>query len=279
MNQIRQLAESDEELAAKIDLLQGFGFSDSQDIPIQAVPVKKVGSLYRRLHSAAAVALLIAFLTSAAITSYAVFRQKPLVEDSFNDGWFDTRIWDPYLGRKGVREEQGQLRLLNRGSIVPQADIQGDFEIEFDWEWVDLSSDPLYPDALTVCLFTSGRHATLHPFQPEDGLEITFEVRRGNIAICPRIVGLSNTTSPLGSLPLAPGQNYQIRIKVVGKDISIYASGSGIDPKYRKTPVMTYQVKHEFTGKRVAIYNREYVGGSNHESRLDNLIIRSLKGN
>jgi hypothetical protein len=32
---------------------------------------------------------------------------------------------------------------------------------------------------------------------------------------------------------------------------------------------------HDFPAARIAIYNREYVGGTNHESHIDNVVVRS----
>ena len=70
--------------------------------------------------------------TAAAV---AILRTPPLLADNFNDGWLDVRLWK--VGRRSVMEENGYVRLMNRGLLITQKEFTDPISVDFDWKWID----------------------------------------------------------------------------------------------------------------------------------------------
>lgn len=276
--EVARVAEADEELAAKLDAFGacvGKRAEPTVATPRSFPPPRP--SRRRFFRQLAASVAGVAVLGGAAYAGYELLREHPLLEDNFRDEWLDTRLWDTYRGRKGIREEGGHLRLLNRGSLVTAATLPEAVEIELDWMWLDLTGDPLYPDNLHIGLRTSGRHETEHSFRLLDGVEVEFQPHRGVACVNPALAAADITRiSPAGELKFAPGKWYHLRVTDDGKRVSVFASGPEIDRKYAKEPAVAVDVPGGHADRRVAFFNREYLAGANHESRIDNVVIRKL---
>ena len=61
-----------------------------------------------------------------------------------------------------------------------------------------------------------------------------------------------------------------------GVRISVFLSGPFIDPKFKQEPSLVATPTVWPEGKNIAFFNREYVAGTNHESNLDNIVIRHV---
>lgn len=276
--EVARAAAADEELAAKLDAFCACVGKRSE--PADTTPrSQSLSSPPRRrfFRQLAASVAGVVVLGGAAYAGYELLREHPLLEDNFRDEWLDTRIWETHRGRKGIREEGGHLRLLNRGSLVTVATFPEAIEVELDWMWLDLTGDPLYPDNLHIGLRTSGRHEPEHNYRLLDGVEVVLKPHSGTVCVNPALAADDrNRTSPPGELKFAPGKWYHLRITDDGKRVSVYASGPEIDRKYAKEPAVAVDVTGEYAERRVAFFNREYVAGANHESRIDNVVIRKL---
>ncbi len=271
-------AAADEELAAKLDALGACAGRRAEPPISVGVAGPRPNSSRRRLAKQLAAAVAgVALLGGAAYAGYEWLREKPLVEDNFRDEWLDSRVWDTGRGRKGVREEGGHLRLLNRGSVVTQAECPAPMELELDWQWVDVAADPNYTDNLSVGLRTTGTHQREHAYKLLDGVVVDFNSHRGAVYVYDAQAPASGETiSPRGEVKFAAGKWYHLRVTDDGKRVSVYVSGPDIDRKYAKEPVIAVDVTGVYTGRRVALFNREYVAGANHESRIDNVVVRPL---
>ncbi|MFO0935756.1 MAG: family 16 glycoside hydrolase [Gemmataceae bacterium] len=279
---VRNYAATDRELAAKLSALAGCaGFTQEDETPSTSIQSRQImkgakpsrRTLFKQLAATIAIAVL---LCGVGYAGYEWLREKPLFEDNFNDEWLDTKLWDTHRGRKGVREEGGYLRLLNRGFVVTANEFPDPIEISLDWQWIDLEGDPLYPDNFSVGLRTSGIHEKNRPFDPVNGIEVAFVPHHGGVYVQEKPVGGRLVQSPQGICKFVAGKWYHLRITDDGKRINIYVNGQGIDKKYTTEPVLTVESANPSKDHRISFFNREYVGDANHESRIDNVVIRNL---
>jgi hypothetical protein len=281
-DEIRRIAVKNAELAAKFRALEAAAGMSSPvtELESKAVPNVRANTskkpLHRLLKLLAASMAIVLLLSGAVYAGYELLRDRPLLDDNFRDEWLDTKIWDTYRGRKGIREEGGHLRLLNRGSLVTAQAFPDPIELEFDWQWIDLASDPLYPDYLCVSLHTSGRHDEITPYESLDGIDVNFNPHHGGVIIGSREGGNPAQRSDHGILKFSSGKWYHLRITDDGNTVAVFARGPEIERKYDKEPILIYEYKTSASEHRVSFFNREYIAGANHESRIDNVVIRRL---
>jgi hypothetical protein len=228
--------------------------------------------LTRRSAIAAGVALVVG---GGAWAAYEALAPRPLMEDNFNGNWLDPNKW--HTARPSTRAEHGYLRLNNRGSVVTTREFPGPVEIGFDWRWIELNGHISYRDTLTVAVHTSGRHAATHPYRVLDGLEVSIEAHAGHVGIASPTDPDFGEATPQGSLPMPDGKWHHVRILDDGASITIYLSGPEIDPKYDGKPVFTAKYEGTFAKHHIAIYNREPVAESIHESHIDNFYVKKLQ--
>jgi hypothetical protein len=126
-------------------------------------------------------------------------------------------------------------------------------------------------------LRTTGRHDPQHAFKQQDGVVLEFNSHRGAVYVFPADgVEADQKVSPQGELKFSAGKWYHLRIIDDGKRIELFTSGPEIDAKYRRVPAFAVELAGQYQEHRVAFYNREYVAGANHESRIDNVTIRRM---
>lgn len=274
VSEIERQAASDPELAAELSILRALS------IPARGgelSPGKKGSlSLFRRrwIRSLAAGIGVLFLLGGASWAGYELLRTPPLFEDSFSSRTFSRSKWAVYLGRAGYRAEKGHLTLLNRGSVVPEMEFDGPIEIEFDWRWIEQDT-AWYAENLDVAIRTSGRHDEERPYGIVDGIVVQLSCVKHNVSV----MGTDNQVgieSSIDSTPFPAGEWHHVRIVDDGRSISVYVSGPSIDPKYRREPVVEYVPLTWPTERRIAFYNREYLASTNHESHIDNVVIRAL---
>lgn len=276
-----EAAAADEDFAAELAALAALGnpaeaaLSDTTPAAVPPTTRRRRSTLHR---SALAAGILLA-LGGVAWGGYELLRIPPLLEDDFSSRTIANKKWDPRLGRKGVSATDGYLRLLNRGSVVTRAEFDEPIEITLDWRWIDLAQWPLYADVFTVCLRTRGEHKPEHAYEILDGLKIEFNANEGRVRAVragvpdPSII----TAADLDSTPFPAGAWHHLRIVDDGRTVSVYVEGPSVDPKYKKEPALTVAIPEGLTGKHVALFNREYVAGTNHESHVDNVKIRAMR--
>lgn len=282
--EVEQTAKSDPSLAAKLETLAAL---TCVDLPSSLRVVERPQSHWTRRQFVKGVAASlagVAVLGGAAYAGYEWLKPLPLVEDDFDDDWLDTTKWYVYLGRRGVRERDGHVRLMNRGSIVTRREFSEPIEVSFDWMWVDRAEDRLYSEVLKVALRTSGQHYDQRAYEVKDGLVITFGTE-GAYARIEAIEGNELQIRPL-TRQLARSQDgtaiikvetwHHIRITDDGRKVAVYLTGPRIDRKFAKVPVVEAEWDNAGGGKRIAIYNREFVGDTPHESRIDNFKVYRL---
>ncbi len=272
--EIERRAREDPETARQLSIVRSI--SSHAQLPL-VTPRKRfwqvlLGSLLRRRVVILAAILLL--LCGASWGIWYVVVGPPLMSDNFNDEWFDSTRW--HSARPGVREENGYLRLINRGSVVTREEFPGPIEVSFDWMWVDISSYPHYSDDLAIVLRTSGTHREQHAYEITDGVMVRFYTHDGRVKVeAPPLNALDE--SPKRSLRMPAGKWHRIRISDDGETVSVYITGPEIDGKYKEEPVLRVRCPGTYKSRRIAIYNRELVGEAVHESRIDNFESRKLK--
>lgn len=243
------------------------------------------GMRWRGASIAAAILLLI-----CVGFAWAVFRPRPLLSDSFGDEWVDPDLW--FTPRSGVREEGGHMRLLNRGYLVTEKEFSGPISVSFDWKWLDIDSHPHYSEQLAVVLRTTGRPREQHSFEVKDGVVVRFDAQGGRITVSLAKEDPSGFLDEIGStlstdsghrfqispaltkrIPMPAEKWHGIRIADDGRIVAVYLSGPEVPREYKDTPILSVRCPDEFTERHIAVYNREYVGETNHESRIDNFVL------
>jgi hypothetical protein len=231
-----------------------------------------------RLGRRAALVLIAAGVAGTGWAGWSVLRPRPLLEDNFNDRWFDPRLWT--CPRPIVREENGYLRLLNRGYIVTTKEFRGPIALAFDWRPIDLDGHPEYRDILTVALRTTGTPRSKHSYEAVDGILVKIDSQGGrvtaSIASPSSIESLQLRLMDAGTLPIPADEWHRVRITDDGTNIAVFVAGPEIRGADGENPVISIAYSGHLEGRRIALYNRELVGGVLHESHIDNLVVRSL---
>jgi hypothetical protein len=274
---IRAEATTDEGFAAELGAFAPLGST----IPESLTTTKAQPKRFRRLRhlgrrSSVLAAGLLLTLCGAVWGGYELLRTRPLLEDTFNTGTIEYGKWDPRLGRKGISARDGYLRLINRGSLVTRQEFDGPIEITFDWRWVDHGEWPLYAETFCVCLRTHGEHKPEHDFAITDGLVIDFNTVEHNLHIGVPGLASSRTSATPDVAPMPAESWHHIRIVDDGQTVAVFIEGPSIDPRHKREPILTATIPNTLTGQRAAFFNREYVGGTNHESHVDNVKIRAV---
>jgi hypothetical protein len=271
--EIMEEVDKDPALATQLDIM-----SRLSGLPLLALDERRaaasaLASRQRRRYRLFAIMVVVLALSGIGWTAWQVFRPRPLLEDNFNDGWVDVRLWR--TGRRGIHEENGYLKLMNRGSIVTQQEFRVPIEITFKWRWIDHAGDPLYAENLNIALRTSGRHDEKHPYDILDGFIVTLHGMGGCVKMIHPFEP-SSETSAVGGVPFPPNEWHDVRITDDGDTISVYLKGPAIDPKYAREPVLVGHRKQVPKGYRIAVYNRELVAKATHESHIDDFRVDVL---
>lgn len=263
----------DPEFAAEVAVLRSLAGTPAE-LPPSPTPKRR---RFRVRKSVLAILLLLLTAT-AAYAGYVLTRTPPLLEDSFSSQTVSYNNWERKLGRAGVRAEKGHLRLLNRGSVVTRQEFEGPIEVSFDWRWLDLGTHPHYAETFHVVLNTHGLHEDQHPFQITDGFTIDFNCVAHAVHMG-LVHGPYSLHAAPDSTPFPSDEWHHVRIVDDGVSISVFITGPAIDPKYEEQPVLVATPPSRPSGRRIAFFNREYVAGINHESNIDNVVVRSLIAN
>lgn len=279
-SRVEAQAATDEDFRAELSALSALGMAAATEPIVTPAPPahRTIRRRSFRRQAALAAGVLLA-VGGIAWGSYELLRERPLLEDDFGKKTISNANWEPHLGRKGVSASDGYLRLLNRGSVATRREFNEPIEIELDWKWIDLAQWPLYAEIFSVCLRTNGEHKKEHAYEILDGLKIEFNAVEGRVRAVR--AGVPDPSllkaAALDSTPFTPGEWYHLRLVDDGQIVSVYLSGPSIDPKFKKEPVLTVAIPEGLTGKRIALFNREYVSGTNHESQVDNVRVRALR--
>jgi hypothetical protein len=270
---ITERAGADEEFAAKLRIVQSLiGDEPAAKEPDEGVVSRLLRALRNRKFLLAACLFLAAIGVGWA--GYAMFTPSPLLEDDFQGSWFDAGKW--LVPRRVVRQEDGHLRLINRGAIVTQEEFPGPISISFRWRWLDLAGDPLYADHLTIALRTRGFFAGEWPFEVQDGILVRLNGWGGTASIFSVTDEKVVVTRPVGSAPMPPDAWHTVRITDDGQTIRLYLGGPEIPEQYLREPFLSLHHPVPAPHHHIAIYNRELVADAAHESQLDEFRLERL---
>lgn len=272
---IEAQARQDDCLAAKLNVMRWF----------MGAPMPEDGSsptgccvarwrrwlVGRRNWLAAACVLLLA---GVGWSGYALLVNPPLLEDNFNGRWFDAGKW---LGARPVlRQEDGHLRLSNRGAIVTQQEYPQPVSLSFRWRWLDLAGDPLNADHLTIALRTRGFFNPARPFEVQDGILVKLNASSGAASIQSVTEETLISQTAIATLPMPADLWHTVRITDDGETICLYLAGPNIPREHVKTPVLQLHSARRGQEYHIAIYNREFVADATHESHIDDFLLERL---
>lgn len=197
-------------------------------------------------------------------------RPQPLLQDDFADAWGDREVW--FTPRRTVREENGYLRLLDRGYLATVCEYPSPIKINLKWRWVDFSGEFLYRDSLCIALRTSGKPLEAHPHEVSDGILVRFKANNGCVTI-ERASDVANpiAETPLGSFKLPADVWHDITILDDGVTIQVFLRGTSHPERQGERPILTAVVPDAFPHHRIAFYNRERLASTSFESWLDDI--------
>jgi len=297
-SEARILAEDIRRLARKrIDVRQIAGMewlADSEEAGAAAIlsppaPCQEVDSLPRildrrrrwriplaaprRLRWVAAVLLIAA--TGFGWAGWRLAFPPPLMEDHFRGRRLDSRIWR--CERERVKQEDGYVRLTNRGYLVTKEHYPGPIEISFRWKFLDLGEQPLYWEHLTVALRTSGLPQPQYPHEVLDGIAVKLNAVSGAVQV---------TLPPEKEVQFSAAREkarfladtwYDVRITDDGETVAIYCEGPGMPEDASRNPLLLAHCPAASPQHHIALYNRELVAGIPHESHLNYFAVKSLR--
>lgn len=270
---------SDADLAARVNVLRevagletGESTADEEDVPPLRLKMRRRRPFWWRA------AALVAFLWAGAGLTWAGWKllvTPPLFADNFNSGWGDRQKWT--TARRHVFIEAGHARLFDRGHLVTVPEFSRPIDLRFRWKWIDLSGDLLYRDELVVALRTSGEVQPQWPFEGADGLQVRFRTYDGRVWIYDHATQEVLAQTPVGAVPLAADEWYDVRITDDGETVSVYLGGRGRGADAMERPLLRASVKDNAPSHHIAFYNRERVASASHDSLLDDIVIRPLE--
>lgn len=271
---IQAQAQSDEEFAAKLRVLQSFVGTESEAMPGRQRLLTRLMRLLRNKKSVLAASILL-LMIGVSWAGYVLLAPSPLLQDDFRGRWFNASKWN--APRRIVRQENGHLRLINRGAIVTQKEFPGPISISFRWRWLDLAGDPLYADHLTIALRTRGFFSGERPFEIQDGILIRLNAWGGTASIFSATDPAIDVIKPLGSAPLPADMWHDIRITDDGQRIALYIHGPEIPEQPGSQPFLSLLLPAQAQEYHVAIYNRELLADVVHESHIDDFRLDRLQ--
>lgn len=231
----------------------------AEGLPALAGPERKRGFFARALRLRWVAAALVIAAASLAWAGWRLAASPALVEDHFDGRRLDSRLWR--CERERVKQENGYLRLTNRGYLVTQREFPGPISIHFRWRYLDLGEQPLYQDHLTVVLRTTGLPRPKYPFEVQDGVLVQFDA----VAGMAKIVFGPDRTTKYATRPeeagFLPDTWYDVRITDDGATVRVYCTGPGMPARRPGTPLLEGQCADGAKTRHVAFYNRELVGG------------------
>jgi hypothetical protein len=273
---IEARAAADREFSARVGIL-GAGLPSAKEPSHSRRRLRRVLPRGRLL---AASLLVATVLGGAAWAAWAALAPHPLFEDHFRGRGLDNEKWDPSLGRRWVSQEDGYLRLVNRGIRVTRQEFREPIEVTLDWRWRDLAGDPEYAEDFCVALRTSGKHLQKHPYEVMDGVIIKFSCRGNCVDLVSRADRSLHELSPLNGTKFPPDAWHHIRITDDGETIAVYLAGPEIEAKYATTPVVRARSHADFgdagTPFHIAVYDRELVSEAEHESDVAHFVVGRL---
>jgi hypothetical protein len=160
-----------------------------------------------------------------------------------------------------VTFRQTAATLQNRGTLVSKKPFPNGAIVTTTWRWTKGPIETKYPDMLVFAFFTTGKQ---RPWAHEitDGAVVRFGPP-DTIYIQRSTPGEFETLAK-GEMKMVMGTDYKIAIEATPAEIRVL-----VDDKL----IASAPLKETFTGQKVAIYNREGVGGVLKESLLLNLIV------
>ena len=214
--------------------------------------------------------------------TWSVFSQKEdLLRDNFDDNHISSKRWNAYVGgipNAGIQEKGGVLILENRGYLVTAEQFQGPKSISFKFQFIDGAKNPQFADSLSIGIKTDGIPRDWS-HELSQGILFTFSMQKGNVEVLkyleeqkqPQFIGKTSNDS----LPFQFDQWYEVEIVDDGSVAHVFLRGPGLPKKYCSQAVISVtfddsNLKHD----RIAIYNREYVASTQHETHIDDFAIR-----
>lgn len=277
--EIEARAAADADLAAKINLLRALagverpGGSEAAAQSRKA-PARGAGRRWATRPALAAALAGVLLVGGTVGAAHYLFRTPPLLEDTFGDGWLDGSRWTGL--RPVVVEEDGHIRLQNRGYLVTRKGFPSAKTIEFDWRPVDLAHYPHYAEILTVALHTTGKPRPKHSYEVQDGLVIKLDAQDGLIVVYREDDAAGFGQTERGAVALPAGKWHRVRIVDTLESVAIFVSGPAISKESPDKPLLDVPYAGSFRGEKIAIYNRELVAEVPHESHIDNFLITEL---
>ena len=276
----------DAELAAKLQLIEDFSGLRISNVRRgwrkSFVPFRSLVAAVRETFQHHPVWISVALIViGAGVTgaSLNLLFHAPLLQDDFNDNWFDSRIWlpPPLHGKnQGVRETDGHLKLVNRGFLISKQEFNEPIDVSFDWRFSELGLNPVYADHLAVMVRSSGQANPVYPFEIEDGVRIHFNAWTGVVALVEESGKQLVTTVP-GAVKMAAETWYHIRITDDGERVVVYLNEGKGNARRDAKPVIEGLFPKSNRSGHLVFYNRELVGGIPHESFIDDIVVQALQ--
>lgn len=303
--EIKQAAQNDPELKARIDIMREFlecpapqdgsvqeehvelsrahfdrgntiVDGEGRRVTLRTVPTSKLWRLNKR---SVTVAIVILCATTLLGAGWITLINRPLLSDNFNSNWFDPDHWQrppDHIQHSGVVVQDKVLRLINRGYLITHHEFPGPIDLSFDWKWINHALNPVYADHLTVVLRTNGAARQEYSHEAASGIRIKIDAWGGNLVVT-RSSDEHKFVSPLTSvIPLPSDVWHSIRITDDGTRIQVFILTQGAPAPDTSRPLLSVEVPSEPGARQIAMYNREYVGDTLHESWIDNVVVRRL---
>jgi WD40 repeat protein len=256
----RELAGELFALRAGGGAIQGLAWTpDNRELAAYSIPTDRSdGQWVSTVHRWQA-AVPVASAARAAPGNSDAHLQEAIWEDPFAANKIDSKRWK--IGREQVELRDQSVTLVDRGYLVTQAEYPTGVALEFDWQWIDHTDDPLYGEVLTVVLRSGGVPRAARPYEVIDGLMVKLNASKGSVIVQTVADGEILHTSPAGAVPMPAGRWHRVRIVDQQRQLRIDFNGER---------VLSLPYTQTTSQARIAIYNREWVAGT-HESRIDNV--------
>lgn len=275
--EIEAAAKEDASLAAKLLCMRrSVGLDEAAEpaaIPVPAAPRRRRWLPARQPWRTLAASLAILLMSvGVSWAGWHFLKPQPLLQDDFEDEWGDMLLWD--TPRRTVREENGHVRLLDRGYLRTKLDFAAPVRVSFRWKWLDLGGDFKYRETLTVALRTSGTPLPESPYEAADGILIFFSATGGTVSVAnaPRPIAITD----FKSVVLPADKWHDITILDDGLRIQVFIRGPAIPEEQAKNPIMEVVIPDQGPHHRIAFYNRERLASVSFESWLDDIAIWPL---
>lgn len=165
-----------------------------------------------------------------------------------------------------VRLEKDRIVLRNRGMIVSKKEFpkdKGKIVVSFTCKWN--KGDGAYQDDLAIILRTSAEQRQQWSHEVLNGLLVRLNLTAGEVQVV-QVQGKNHELVGQSGHMFKNNVEYKVRIIDDGQRLQIFID-DGKEPVFDKNAP-----PHDTDGKKIALYDREPVGGVEHE-----VIITGLK--